>query len=335
MDTRRIEQYQEDIIAIGKEAYRKGLVVGWGGNMSVRLDGEAFLITTHRAALGFLTRRDFLIRDLKGNTLRGEGTPSTETGLHTAIYQCTDARAVVHLHPPYTNVLAVSGVQLKAMTFESALSLGATVPVVAQESPSVTRLEEVTGALQLSNVVILKGHGTVAVGEDLQEAFFLSEILEESAMMTYVRSTLEGPAAGEKRSEPPVRGKGVEKSQVFSTGHIERVVQLVNQDEEAQRLGRSTHLTVRYAIKLAETGQVYNFHFEEGTITKVTNDEDADFIITGKREQWVAVLNGVIDPFAATTQKKLKLQKGNVGDLSKWYPPFYRIFKLWEQVPVE
>ena len=58
--------------------------------------------------------------------------------------------------------------------------------------------------------------------------------------------------------------------------------------------------------------------------------------IVGVLVLWfIAVFNGIIEPFAVNTHKKLKLQKGNIGDLSRWYPPFYRIFKLWKNAPVE
>ena len=334
MDPKQVESCQKEIIEIGREAYQKGLVVAWGGNISVRLSSEEFVITAHTSALGFLREKDFLVMDLKGNILKGAGKPSTETKLHTAIYRDTESRAVVHLHPPYTNVLAISGVKLKPMTFESSLFLGATTPIVAQDSPSVTRLEGVIEALELSNIIILKEHGTVAVGSNLWEPFFLTEILEETAMMTHLSRSLGVPEEKTDHKASSEKETAV-KYPVFSKEHIERVIHLVNQDEEAQRLGQKTHLTVRYAIKLTDTNQVYNFHFEEGKIIRVSNDEDADFVIAGKKQQWIAVFNGLIDPFAATTQKKLRLQKGNIGDLSRWYPPFYRLFKLWENVPVE
>ena len=200
----------------------------------------------------------------------------------------------------------------------------------------MTRLEGVIEALALSNVIILKGHGTVAIGENLWDAFFLTEILEEAAMMTYLSKTLGVSPSGEREKTVQEGERETSKTYpVFSEEHIEKIVSLVNQDGEARRLGEDTHLTVRYAIKLSDTGQVYNFHFEEGKIVRVTHDEDAEFILTGKRQQWIAVFNGLIDPFAATTQKKLRLQKGNIGDLSKWYSPFYRIFALWKYVPVE
>lgn len=334
MDTQTIEQYQQEIMDIGKEAYRKNLVVACGGNLSVRVNAEQFLMTAHTAALGFLKDKDFLLMDLTGKVIRGEGKPSTEVKLHTAIYQHTEAKAVVHLHPPYTNVLAIAGVELKPMTFESSLFLGHTIPMISQDSPSVTQLDGVLEALELSNIIILKEHGTVAIGNDLWEAFFLTEILEETAMMTYLDKTL-GEQKTKEEKDVSLNDKAHVTYLAFSKEHIDRVVALVNQDEEAQRLGQSTHLTVNYAIKLVDNNQVYNFHFEEGKIVKVSNDEDADFLLAGRKQQWIAIFNGRIDPFAATTQKKVRLQKGNMGDLSRWYPPFYRIFKLWEQAPVE
>lgn len=334
MDSDQIKKYQEDIIKIGREAYRKGLVVAWGGNLSVRLSSKKFLITAHTAALGFLEQKDILIVDLQGKIVQGEGKLSTETKLHTTIYRETEAKAVVHLHPPYTNVLAVRGVKLKPMTFESSLFLGSNIPIISQDSPSVTKLESVIEALELSNIIILKEHGTVAIGGNLLEAFSLTEILEETAMMTYLSRSL-GVSGVKEEKAVPSKEEAKVKHPVFSKGHIERVVNLVNQDEEAQRLGKSTHLTVKYAIKLIESNQVYNFHFHEGKIIKVSHDEDADFIIAGKKQQWIAVFNGLIDPFAATVQKKLRLQKGSIGDLSRWYPTFYRIFRLWKYAPVK
>jgi L-fuculose-phosphate aldolase len=330
----KIKQLQEEIIRVGREAYQRGLIVARGGNLSVRLSGEEFLMTAHTAALGFLNPDGFVVVDLEGQVVNGKGKPSTETKLHTAIYRDTEAGAVVHLHPPYTNVLAVRGIELKPMTFESSLFLGPTTPMVSQDSPSVTKLDGVIEALNLSNIIIIKEHGTVAVGDNIWDAFFLTEILEEAALMSYLDKTLGLPGPEKEENKLPAEEKIVAYP-VFSKEHIEKIVTLVNQDEEARRLGKSTHLTVNYAIKLADTNQVYNFHFKEGEIVKVSNDEDADFIISGKRKQWIAVFNGLIDPFAATTQKKLRLQKGSIGDLSKWYPPFYRVFALWKYAPVE
>jgi L-fuculose-phosphate aldolase len=334
MDAELIQKCREEITQVGRAAHQKGLIVGRGGNISIRLGPQEFISTAHSAALGFLKPSDFLVMNVQGEIIEGGGRPSTESKLHGTIYRETEAGSVVHLHPPYTAVLAVRGVEIKPMTFESSLFLGKTIPIIPQESPSVTKMEGVIDALRISNIIILKEHGTVAVGDDLWDAFFLTEILEEAAMMACLAKSL-GALPGEEKGALQPERETLQALPVFSKEHISRMVELINQDEEARRLGKENHLTVRYAIKLLDTGQVCNFHFQEGEIVTVTNDEDAEFVIAGRRQQWVAVFNGLIDPFAATTQKKLKLQKGSIGDLSKWYPPFYRIFALWNRTPVE
>jgi hypothetical protein len=49
---------------------------------------------------------------------------------------------------------------------------------------------------------------------------------------------------------------------------------------------------------------------------------------------WRAVFNREIDPFVATTQKKMDL-RGDFAKISKWYAPCSRVFELWQKVPVE
>ena len=88
------------------------------------------------------------------------------------------------------------------------------------------------------------------------------------------------------------------------------------------------------AIRLDETGKTYNFLFENGRIAKLSNDDNAEFLISAPEKIWRAVFNREIDPFVATTQKKMNL-KGDFAKISKWYAPCSRIFELWRQVPVE
>jgi putative sterol carrier protein len=88
------------------------------------------------------------------------------------------------------------------------------------------------------------------------------------------------------------------------------------------------------AIQLDETGETYKFSFANGKIEKVSNNSDAEFLITAPENVWRAVFNREIDPFVATTQKKMNL-KGDFAKISKWYAPCNRIFELWGNVPIE
>jgi len=327
------EKLKQEICTVGRTAYMKGLTAGWGGNISQRLDDGNILVTPHRKSLAFLTPGDILTVDGDGHLVEGNRQPSSELGMQCVLYRTLDVNAVVHLHPQALTVLAAREVPLELMTLEGRLILGGTPPIIEQTTPVVTDFDAMISAFQVSNIIVLKNHGTVSVGEDLEEAFTLTDVAEEAARMTIdshlirnMETIDQGAAATERDSSLALP--------VFSDEHMARVQALVNDDPEAMELGRETDLTVRYAIKQAEDGKVYNMHFEKGRIARITTDEDADFVNLGKKEIWIHIFNGRLDPFAAVSQNKLRLVKGQVTDLSRWVPPFYRIFELWQNAPV-
>jgi putative sterol carrier protein len=204
-------------------------------------------------------------------------------------------------------------------------------PIVHQSGPTVTEIGPLLDAFTTQSIVILEKHGIVAAGDDLLEAFALADVAEEAARLTINHHILQGSRGAEKQKEKSTDAPAL---RVFSDEHLHTLQKLINDDEEARKLGLDTDLTVRYAIKQLEDGLVYNMHFHKGELVKITHDEDADFINVGKRAIWIQVFNGRLDPLPATSQKKLRLVKGHIGDLSKWYAPFYRIFALWKFAPV-
>ncbi|MGD8413641.1 MAG: class II aldolase/adducin family protein [Candidatus Latescibacterota bacterium] len=327
------DDLKQEIVTVGSAAFLKGLTAGWGGNISARREDATILITPHGKSLGFMTADDIITVDRTGKLLEGNGRPSTETGMHCALYNATGSKAVVHLHPPCINSLVSRDVPLQLDIFETRLILGKDIPVLDQDTPIVTDIDALLGAFKTANIVFLKNHGVIAAGDDLQEAFALADVAEEAA-----RLTINGMIIDRRPVESgagQATASGAEALPVFSREHMTRIQKLVNEDEEAQNLGRSTGLTVNYAIKQLDDGKVFNIHFDEGKIAEITEDENADFVNAGKREIWIHVFNGRLDPFAATSQKKLRLQKGHIGDLAKWYAPFYRIFALWKDAPVK
>jgi L-fuculose-phosphate aldolase len=324
---------KREIVSVARTAYLKGLTAGWGGNISVKDEDHNILITPHKSSLGFISERDILTVDVSGKLIDGMGEPSMEAKMHCALYRETEANAVVHLHPPFINSLVSNDVPLRLDTFETRLILGNSIPVLEQETPITTDIDELVSAFGTANLVFLKHHGVVAVGDDLQEAFALVDVAEEAAQLT-INSMIIGKEAASKADDRVSKDRA-DALPVFSDEHMKLIQKLVNKDEQARQLGEKADLTVKYAIKQLDDGKVYNIHFERGRIVDITNDEDADFVNAGRRQIWIHVFNGRLDPFAATSQKKLRLQKGHIGDLAKWYAPFYRIFALWKYAPVK
>ena len=93
-------------------------------------------------------------------------------------------------------------------------------------------------------------------------------------------------------------------------------------------------MTFDLAVLLNETGQAYAFQFNKGRITDVKKNADAEFVVSAPEKVWRQVFNREIDPFVATTQKKMEL-KGDFAKISKWYAPCSRVFEIWAKVPVE
>ena len=91
---------------------------------------------------------------------------------------------------------------------------------------------------------------------------------------------------------------------------------------------------MKLAIQMDGYSDVFKFNFEKGKIIKLDTDSDAPFIISAPASIWQQVFLGKLDSFVAVTQGKMKLQ-GQLGQLSKWYVPFSRLFQLFKQVRIK
>ena len=168
-----------EIIKWGERLFERHLVSGWGGNLSCRFGRSRYLITGSHTALGFLDAKDIVEIDARGNAVDPRRQPSSETPLHLAVYEATDAGAVVHVHPPEIIAYCRDRSEFVPLSFEEEYSLGR-VPVIPHDGPTVTDPGPVVEELRLHPVVILQGHGTVARGRDLKEAFLITDLLAEA-----------------------------------------------------------------------------------------------------------------------------------------------------------
>lgn len=334
---------KEEVIAIGQLLWRKDLASGLNGNISRRIDKDTILLTAHGTCLGNLEDKDILAVNVGAipwpdpaegqgrheSPLPGQGSVSTEKLLHTEIYKnFPEAQAVIHTHTTYTNAFFLENETFVPRIFEAKFYLGE-VKAVEQTTPSVTDAGPVLERLKTNNLAVLRYHGVVAKGGNLFDCFLLIQALEE-AVKTEAIAQLYVSRQSEEKKQAGV----VKKYQLFSQEQIDDIVKLVNDDAQMKELGEKTKMTMDLAVKLNETGQTYSFRFESGRIASVGHDENAEFLITAPESVWRSVFNREIDPFVATTQKKMNL-RGDFAKISKWYAPCSRVFELWQQVPVE
>lgn len=165
---------------VGRDLHHMGLITLHAGNMSLR-SGERVWITRTGAMLGHLEAGDVVDTALSP-TESPHPTASMELPVHLAIYRATSARAILHAHPPSAVALSLIEEAIVPADSEGGYILGK-VPVVA--AVNVVASLEVAGRasslLDAHRAVLIKGHGSFAVGGSLEEALGITTTLEASA----------------------------------------------------------------------------------------------------------------------------------------------------------
>jgi putative sterol carrier protein len=223
------------------------------------------------------------------------------------------------------------------MSFEEEYTVGK-VPIIRQDTPTVTKPDQVIGELKYHPIVIIRGHGTVAIGQNLQEAFLLTDLLEESVHCHFfgekAGSTVEVPN-GAPRKQSAISSCPSKSYALFSREHMQALVDSANQDLQFRSDGVDTDLTTSLTLFLDEAEDAWTVKFVDGAISELKHDDSGEFMISGKAEWWNAVFSNRIDPFLATQQGKLKLKRGEMAQLARWYKPFQRAFAIWQTIAVQ
>ncbi len=324
---------KDSIINIGKKLYELRLVVARSGNLSCRINENNILITATGSSLGNLTHDDIIKVDLANQEDIKNPRLTSEFPLHGLVYKSLPTRVIIHCHPTLVNAYFAVYSNLKALTFETKFYLG-NLPVVEQDTPSITKPQLVTDALKVSNLVVVKNHGVVSIADKFSDALYLVESLEEAVKVAAVARLFKKDILDDLDKEIKENFLQDTAYLMFSRGHIQAIVDLVNKDEFIAKKGAESDLTLNLAIKLDGQDKVYKFNFEKGRIINLEFDEDAPFVISAPGDIWELIFLGKLDPFVAVTQGKMKL-KGELGKLSRWYVPFSRLFELFKQVKIK
>jgi len=177
---------------IGHDLYAGNMISSHGGNLSMRL-GDRIVIKRRGAMLGNLKPADLVETRLDKND-SGVVLASTELIVHRAIYKNTPALAVCHCHPRTAIAYSLSRDELVPIDNEASYLLKK-VPVVTEEFASGTpeMANKVANALKNYKIIMLRGHGSFATGQTLDEAFHWSSTLEESCQIALAAKLIDEP----------------------------------------------------------------------------------------------------------------------------------------------
>ena len=161
------------------------------GHISIR-EGDTIYICD-RGASRLTVRPDLIasVRVSDGEQL-SDARPPSETALHLAAYRAKpDVRSVAHFHPLYATAFAVAGRPLEVASNAGAF-FGGTIPV--HDNPELIRTDALGGPVAkdmgASSAVLLRGHGALVAGADVQECVTAALYLEESAQRNHLAAQL-------------------------------------------------------------------------------------------------------------------------------------------------
>lgn len=175
------------LVARARSLFARGYSFGSSGNISARC-GNCVLVSPTGSSFETMTPKSIAKVDLDGHTI-GPNRPSKEAHFHLAIYRARpEAGAVVHLHSTFA--VAVSCLRkldmddaMPVLTPYYAMRIGR-LPVVDYYPPGDPRLAPEVGArASTAKAILLRNHGPITIGHDLEEAAALAEELEEQAKL--------------------------------------------------------------------------------------------------------------------------------------------------------
>lgn len=188
---------KNDLIYFSKQCSNNGYVKAYDGNLSVRTRKNYILSTSSKTNKGKLKSEDIVKSDLKGNKISGKRKLSTELKLHLYIYsKRKDINAVIHTHPVYITSFAAAGKQLPADILPEVYLQFGKIPLAKYAMPSTDEVSASIEPFVLEHkAIILANHGLVAYGSSLEEAFMITEKLEQYAMICLNAKILGGAKA--------------------------------------------------------------------------------------------------------------------------------------------
>ena len=169
-------------------------VIGVFGHVSVyQPETKRVLITPGMGSdKGSLRSEDMVPTDLDGKPLEGKNGPPVEWPIHTALHGArADALAVAHLHTPYATLFAIAKREFRPVTLQGAIfSDGVPLYPEAQLITTPARGNRLLKVISDKRAVLLRGHGIVVVGQNLQEVLYTALVLEDDTKKTLQATTL-------------------------------------------------------------------------------------------------------------------------------------------------
>lgn len=193
--SRNIDRLRESVCRANLELVEKGLVIFTFGNAS-GIDRESGLVAIKPSGVDYeeLTPGNMVLLDLQGNIVEGDFNPSSDTKTHLKLYNAfNEIGGVVHTHSRHASAWAQAKRPLPCLGTTHADYFHGEIPCTELISDEAIKrdYEEETGTLivdtfvnrdyRTMKAVLVACHGPFTWGDTVEEAVFISAMLEEVA----------------------------------------------------------------------------------------------------------------------------------------------------------
>lgn len=199
---------KRELAGVARRAAQDRLTVAASGNISARIGSRIYI----KAKDTFFERAkpsDFVRLDIRGRlSKRDKARASHEYRLHIACYKKRpEVKAVFHTHPLFTTVFYSAGVRQKPLTLEFALYINGSIDAIDFLPPGTKELAAaIEKAIAGHDAVVMKKHGLLTVGRNLQQAYLKALIIERECRAQFICRLFKRP--------PPF----LRKNEIYSIG---------------------------------------------------------------------------------------------------------------------
>lgn len=192
---KRYENECHQILDICKRLHSRNMLSAADGNISLKVESNLILVTPSGIAKAFMKPSDMAAITLSNEIICGK--PSSERLMHLEVFrQCPEAKAVIHAHPTTAIAWSIAKPHLKKLPSdclsEVILATG-DIPFADYARPGTQAMGDVLKPyLPQHRAIILKRHGALTWGLDLEEAYRGMERIENSAQILAQAEALGG-----------------------------------------------------------------------------------------------------------------------------------------------
>jgi L-fuculose-phosphate aldolase len=195
--TAHVDNAPEAVLAAAKDMLRRDLVEGTAGNISARQADGTIVATPSSVNYDEMDLDDLVVVDIEGNVVRAkEGrSPTSELHLHLACYRAhDDVASVIHSHPVWATMFAVSHQPIPACIDEFTMYVGGDVRCADYGASGSAEVgEHAVKALDGRGAALLANHGIVAVGPSPKRTLHIIALVERTAQIAWGARALGGP----------------------------------------------------------------------------------------------------------------------------------------------